>query len=218
MEMLVFGHYGFPLVIFPTTMGRYYESKDFKLIESVAHLLEEGKVKIYCPDSINELSWYNKSIHPADRVKNHILFDHFLKNEIIDALRHEYGLGKIAVGGASFGGYLAANFAFKHPDTVSHLFSMSGSFDIRSFLDGFYDDNVYFNNPIDYLPDHNHPELWNMKITLGFGEWDICKDANLHLSGILASKNISHWLDERRWAEHDWPLWRMMFPDYVSQL
>lgn len=216
--MLVFGHFGTPLVVFPTTMGRFYESKDFKLIDSVAHLVEAGKVKIYCPDSINELSWYNKTIHPADRVRNHILYDSFVKHEIIDALRHQYGMSKIAVGGASFGGYLAANFAFKHADSVSHLFSMSGSFDIRSFMDGYYDDNVYFNNPIDYLPHDSNPELWNLKITLGFGEWDICKDANLHLSGILNSKNISHWLDERRWAEHDWPLWRMMFPEYLSHL
>ena len=58
--MLIFGHSGYPLVIFPTTMGRYFESKDFKLIESVRWFLEQGKVKIYCPDSIDRHSWYNK--------------------------------------------------------------------------------------------------------------------------------------------------------------
>jgi esterase/lipase superfamily enzyme len=218
MEMLVFGHYGTPLILFPTTLGRFYEGKDFKLIESAQHLIDDGRVKIYCPDTVNDLSWYNKNIHPADRVKNHIVFDRFIKSEVVDALRHEYGISKVAVGGASFGGYSAANFAFKHPEVVSHLISMSGSFDIRSFMDGHYDDNVYFNNPVDYLQNSNHPELWNLNITLGYGEWDICKDANLTLSHILSAKNISHWLDERRWAEHDWPLWRMMFPDYLSKL
>ncbi len=48
---------------------------------------------------------------------------------------------KVAVAGPSFGGFQAANFAFRHPGKVSHLMSMSGSFDIRSFLDGYYDDN-----------------------------------------------------------------------------
>ncbi|HKL40057.1 MAG TPA: alpha/beta fold hydrolase [Cryomorphaceae bacterium] len=218
MEMLVYGHYGTPLIIFPTTLGRFYESRDFKLIESAQHLVDEGRVKIYCPDTINDLSWYNKDIHPADRVKNHIVFEQFVKDEVVDAIRHEYGINKVAVGGASFGGYTAANFAFKNPHLVSHLISMSGSFDIRSFLNGHYDDNVYFNNPVDYLRNSDNPELWNLNITLGYGEWDICKDANLVLSDILSSKNISHWLDERRWAEHDWPLWRMMFPDYISKL
>jgi esterase/lipase superfamily enzyme len=217
-EMLVYGHYGTPVIIFPTTMGRYFESKDFKLIESVSHLVNDGRVKLYCPDSVDKFSWYNKSAHPADRVRNHTVYDQFIANEIVDAIRHEYGIAKVAVAGASFGGFHAANFAFKHPDMVSHLFSMSGAFDIRTFMDGHYDDNVYYNNPVDYLPGDNNPELWNLDITLGFGEWDICKDANLKLSHILNQKGMSHWLDEKRWAEHDWPLWRMMFPQYLAKL
>lgn len=217
-DMLVYGHYGTPVIVFPSTMGRYFESKDFKLIDSVAHLINEGKVKIYCPDSVDALSWYNKRVHPGERVKNHMWYDKFIANEIVDAIRSEYGIDKVVVAGASFGAFHAANFAFKHPDMVSHLFCMSGSFDVRSFLDGHYDDNVYFNNPVDYLPNDSNPELWNLKITLGFGEWDICKDATLRLSSILNDKGMSHWLDERKWAEHDWPLWRMMFPHYLSQL
>jgi len=217
-EMLVYGHYGTPVIVFPSTMGRFFESKDFKLIDSVAHLVEEGKVKIYCPDSVDALSWYNKKAHPADRVKNHIWYDKFIEEEIVDAIRSAYGIDKVVVAGASFGAFHAANFAFKHPEKVSHLFCMSGSFDVRSFMDGYYDDNVYFNNPVDYLPNDNNPELWNLNITLGYGEWDICKDPTLRLSHILNDKGMSHWLDERKWAEHDWPLWRMMFPHYLSQL
>ena len=96
------------------------------------------------------------------------------------------------------------------------MFSMSGAFDITSFMDGHYDDNVYFHNPVDYLHGSSHPELWNMNIVLGVGEWDICLDANQRLSHILNSKNISHWYDLRRWAKHDWPIWRDMFPHYLS--
>jgi esterase/lipase superfamily enzyme len=45
-EMSVYGHGGQPVVIFPTTMGRYFESKDFNLIESASWFLEQGKVQI----------------------------------------------------------------------------------------------------------------------------------------------------------------------------
>ncbi|MBT8187798.1 MAG: esterase family protein [Croceitalea sp.] len=218
IEMLIFGHAGYPLILFPTTMGRYYECKDFKLIESVQWFVDQGIVQIYCPDSVNELSWYNKSIHPAERVKNHMWYDQFVLDELVNAICHQKGLPKVAVAGPSFGGYQAANFAFRHPDKVSHMISMSGSFDIKSFMDGHYDDNVYFNNPVDYLPNSNHPDLWKMKIILGTSEWDICLDANKTLAGILTNKNIPHWYDEKKWAEHDWPLWRMMFPEYLAQL
>ncbi len=218
MEMHVYGHFGTPVIVFPTTMGRFYEPRDFKLIDSAHQAINSGKAKIYCVDSIDKHSWYNKRIHPAERVKNHNWYDTFIEKEVIDAICHAYSADKVALAGASFGAYHAANLAFKHPEKVSHLFCMSGSYDIRSFLNGYYDSNVYFNNPVDYLPGNQNPELWNMKIILGYGEWDICKDSTLQLSHILNEKGIAHWLDERKWAKHDWPMWRMMFPHYLSTL
>ena len=68
-ELIVFGHSGYPVIAFPTSHARYYELKDFGLIGSASQLIESGQVKIYCPDSVDSDSWYNYSIHPADRVK-----------------------------------------------------------------------------------------------------------------------------------------------------
>ena len=214
--MLVYGHAGYPVIVFPTTMGRYYESKDFKLIESARWFLEQGLIQIYAIDSIDADSWYNKGIHPADRVRNHNWYDKFILEEVVNSIRHEKGIGKVCVAGASFGGFHAANFAFRHPDAVSHMFSMSGAFSVNSFMDGHYDDNVYFNNPVDYMPGNNNPDLWQMKIVLGVGEWDICLDANNRMHEILKNRGIEHWYDVRKWEEHDWPLWRDMFPHYLS--
>lgn len=216
IEMLVFGHQGYPVIIFPSTMGRYHESKDFGLIETARWFVERGFIQIFCPDSIDKHSWYNKSAHPADRIKNHIWYDKMIHEELVPRIRTNTPGGKIAVSGASFGGYHAANFAFKHPEVVSHLFTMSGAFDIKSFLDGYYDENAYFNNPVDFLPGSNHPDLWKMNIVLGTSEWDICLPANENLSTILNQKGIKHWFDKRGWKEHDWPLWKEMFPHYLS--
>ena len=175
MEMLVFGHQGYPVIIFPSTMGRYHESKDFGLIESAKWFVERGFIQIFCPDSKDKHSWYNRNIHPAQKAKNHTWYDRMVQDEIVPKIRWNTGTGKVAVAGASFGGYHAANFAFRHPEMVSHMFSMSGAFSINSFMDGHYDDNVYFNNPTDYLPGMNHSDLWNMHIILGTSEWDICR-------------------------------------------
>ena len=216
--MLTFGHSGLPIIIFPTTLGSYYEAKDFQLIESVRWFIEQGKVKILCPDGINKHSWYNKSVHPSVRVRNHMYYDQFIREEIVGRVRHEAPNGKIGVAGCSFGGYTAANFAFKYPDVVGYLISMSGSFDIKSFLDGYYDDNVYFNNPVDYLPGLDNQDLYKMGIILGTSDWDICKEANFNLSHILHSKGINHWLDVVGDSPHDWPLWRYMFPKYLAEV
>ena len=218
VEMLVFGTRGYPVILFPTSQGRYFQNKDEGLIESVRWFVEEGLVKIYCPDSFDWLTWYNKGIHSADRARNYNFYDKMLYEELAPWAMHETGIWKVATAGCSFGGYHAANFAFRYPWLVSHMFSLSGAFDIRGQLDGFYNEEVYYHNPVDYLPGDHNPDLWKMKIVLGTSDRDICRGYNEQLSEILNKKGISHWLDIRPNADHDWPIWREMLPDYLSKL
>ena len=218
VKVLRFGHYGRPVVIFPTTLGRYYEAKDMGLIGSIRHLIDGGKVIVYCPDTLNHESWYNRQLHPADKVRTHIAFDRMIRDELVPQLQRAHHTHEVIVAGCSFGSYTAANFAFKHPDVVSDLICMSGRFDVSSFLGGYHDENVYFNNPVEYLPGNQHPGLWRMGIILGTSEWDICREPTERMSRLLASKHIDHWLDVRGWVEHDWPLWREMFPDYLGRV
>ena len=220
--MLVFGHAGFPVILFPTSKGRYFEYKDFKLIESARHLIDAGKIKIYCPDSADEMSWYNYSIHPADRVKTHIGYENVILNDVIPFAKYDTGQPKVGVGGCSFGGYHAANIAFRHPDKIGYLLSMGGSFDIKQFIMGYYDENCYFNNPPDYLPNLNDPwyldRIRKMGIVLGTGDNDICLEENKILSKILNHKQIPHWLDLRKNTGHDWKWWKEMFVEYLNKI
>jgi esterase/lipase superfamily enzyme len=55
-----------------------------------------------------------------------------------------------------------------------------------------------------------------MGIILGTSEYDSCKADNERLDVILQHKNIRHWLDVRPKETHDWPVWREMFPHYLS--
>jgi esterase/lipase superfamily enzyme len=219
-EMLTFGHGGYPVIIFPTSLGRYFQNKDFHLIDSVAHFVDAGRFKIYCPDGIDERSWYNKSIHPADRVRTHLAYENVILHDLVPHACRETGRDRVCVAGASFGGYHAANFAFRHPDKVGYMISLSGSFDIKSFLDGYYDENCYFNNPVDYLPSLTDPvqlaQIRQMGIVLGTGDRDNCRDRNLALSSILHSRGIPHFLDDRKWCGHDWNYWRDMLPQYLD--
>ena len=59
--------------------------------------------------------------------------------------------------GASLGAYHAANTLLKHPDVVKRCFALSGVYDMKRFMDGAYDDNFYFNNPVDYLANLSRP-------------------------------------------------------------
>ena len=217
-EMLVFGHAGYPVILFPTSKGSYYQNKDQGLIETARWFLEQGKVKIYCPDSLDAFTWYDKAVSPGERARRHALYDRLILEEVVSRAMHETGHARLAFAGCSFGGYHAANFAFRHPSLAGYCFSMSGVFDIRSFTDGYYDDNVYYNNPVDFIPGASDPALWQMGIVLGTAERDICLAQNEWMSRLLAAKSVPHWLDIRPDRDHDWPVWREMFPHYLSRL
>ena len=217
-QFVRYGWSGVPLIIFPTTLGRYHEAADMGLIGAMAPWIEAGKVIVYCVDTLNDKSWYDKGLHPADKVRTHAAFDRMIRHEVIPMMQTRHNAAKVIAAGCSFGAYTAANFAFKHPDVVSHLVGMSGSYDIRSFLDGYYDQEVYFNNPVDFIAQAEHPDLWRMGIILGTSEWDICRPETERMSGILRHKGIPHWLDMRGWQEHDWPLWKEMIADYLPKV
>ena len=93
---------------------------------------------------------------------------------------------------------------------------MGAAFDIRDQLDGYYDDNVYFNNPPDFIPNAQNGFYDDLHVVLGTGTNDMCWNANERLAGVLRAKRINHWLDVRQGANHDWPVWREMFPHYLS--
>ena len=221
-EMLVFGYTGYPVILFPTAKGHYYENKDFGLIDSASDLIEEGKIKIYCPVSADTQSWYDYSIQPAERVLKHIAYEDTILHDVLGYIKHDTGRERVAAAGCGFGAYHAANLAFRHPDLISHIFCMGGIFNIKQFIFGYYDDNCYFNNPPDYLP--NLADEWyldrfrGMEIILGTGDQDTSMNENIYLSKILNRKEIKHWLDIRKGAGHYWSSWKEMFPEYLSRI
>jgi esterase/lipase superfamily enzyme len=219
MEMLVFGHGGMPLVVFPTSMGRFFEYEDRGMMGVLGGKLDRGELQVFCPDSVDTESWYNKNVHPRVRVARHLQYERYLLNEALPFIRWKNWAPRVAVTGCSFGGYQAVNFALRHPENVGYCVSMSGAFDIHQFLDGYYDEDCYFNCPQDFLVNLNDEWILRryreMKIVLGSADWDICLDQNFRLSGKLNAKNIPHWLDV--WNDnsvHDWPLWLRMAGKY----
>jgi esterase/lipase superfamily enzyme len=219
MEALVFGHAGTRLIVFPTSMGRFFEYEDRGMIGVLAPKIERGELQVFCPDAVDTESWYNKGVHPRVRVLRHLQYERYILHEFLPFVRWKNQASQLAVTGCSFGGYHAVNFSLKHPDVVTHCVSMSGAFDIHQFLDGFYDNDCYFNNPPDFIP--NLGDDWflsryrQMKIVLASADWDICLDQNIKLSAVLNGKAIPHWLDV--WndnSKHDWPLWLRMAGKY----
>ena len=222
MDLLIFGHGGMPVLVFPTSMGKFFEYEDRHMVDALSWQIDQGQLQLYCVDSVDAESWYNKHTHPANRVRRHVAYESYVHEEVLPLMRQRSGRQRVAVTGASFGGYHCTNYALRHPDAVSHCVSMSGAYDIRQFLHGYYDEDCYFNNPVDYLPrtgdewylgQYRHDIRW----VFAAGEHDICLGSNRQISEIFHSRGIPHWFDF--WglgAVHDWPLWQLMARKYFS--
>ena len=210
------GHYGYPIIMFPTSMGSYTQNADFHLNNSVAHFTDSGKIKLFNLETIDELSFYADWLSPSERVANYEKYVQFLIQEFIPYIQKTHNTHRVAVAGCSFGAYHAANFAFRFPDVVSHLIAMSGAFSIRNFMDGQNVDLAYFNSPEEFMPNEESWKFNHMRIVLSTSDQDVCLGKNLNMSSILSQKNIDHWYDEKKWISHDWPLWRMVFPEFIG--
>lgn len=220
MELLVFGHAGARVIAFPTSTGRYFDWEDRGLVAALAERLEQGFIQLFSVDSVDAESWYNKSIPPGDRARRHTQYDRYILTEVLPFTQELNSNTFLIVTGASFGAYHAVNFAFRHPELVGRVLGMSGYYDIKRFTDGYSDDEVYFNNPCDYMMHEHDPArleaLRRVDVILATGRTDSGCENNFYLSGILWSKNIWHALRVWDGFAHDWPYWQQMLKQYLG--
>jgi esterase/lipase superfamily enzyme len=220
MELLVFGHAGYPAVVFPTSCGRFYEFEDRHMVSTVQDKLEHGHLQFYCVDSVDSESWYNRDVPPRWRIARQVQYEQYIMNEVVPLVRQQNQYSGLGCLGTSFGGYHAMNTALRHPDIFTAMLSMSGSFDPSNFLRGYYDDDCYFNIPMHYLP--NISDSWYLdryrrnSYVLATGVHDQCWNDNERMAQIFRNKNIPCRLDV--WGDntgHDWPWWQRMLQTYL---
>ena len=86
MELLSFGRAGLPLLVFPTSMGRFYQWEDFGMVDALRDKIDAGFIRLICVDSVDEESWYANGKPPRDRVLRHLQYERYLLDELISRL------------------------------------------------------------------------------------------------------------------------------------
>ena len=138
LGVVVYGHWGPPLLGFPTSAGDEWELEGQSMVGALAEFIDAGRIKFFSVNSINGQSFYNKSAHPFHRSYVQVVFDSYLREEVVPFIWNNCQSPGMAIStmGASFGAYHAANSLFKHPDVIKRCFAMSGVYDLRNFMDG----------------------------------------------------------------------------------
>ena len=153
MPIVTYGSYGFALLLIPTAAADYLEYERFQMMEHMAPLINEGKVKVFSINSMNTESWMNNEMEPSHKAIRHNQFNDYVFNEVIPFIKtHTSHETPIITSGASFGALHAMNLFLKRPDLINGVISMSGVYDLTEYTKGFYDEQVYYNSPIHYIP------------------------------------------------------------------
>ncbi|MEO8608082.1 MAG: alpha/beta hydrolase-fold protein [Chloroflexota bacterium] len=220
MELLIFGHAGARVLVFPTSKGKFYEWEDRGMMGTLGEQLERGWLQLFCVDSVDAESWYNYGVHPGARAYRHAQYDGYLYNEVIPLTSVKNSNPFLMTLGASFGAYHAMNFGLKHPDKVDRIVALSGLYDIRGFTEGYSDSNVYMNNPVQFVANEHEPhrlgQLQHLDIIMATGRDDRLMGSARALSGVLWSRGIGNALREWDGWSHDWPYWQKMVSTYIS--
>lgn len=226
MELKVYGHAGKPFIVFPAQGGRFYEYEDFGMVGACQPSIDAGRVTLVTVDGVDNQSWCNWDLHPADRARRHNDYDRHIVDEVVPLIRSRGWAAEIGATGCSMGGYHAANFFFRHPDVFDTMICLSGLLQLRMFVGDAMDDDVYLNTPLAYLPNLTDPWFLDryrrsqIIVCAGQGAWDedMLADARA-LGAILAAKGVPAWIDI--WGgdvSHDWPWWRRQMPYFLDHL
>ena len=222
-----YGHFGPPLLVFPSAAGFAHEWSAHGMVEALAPLLEGGKLKLYCTESNVAEAWTRKEQPPEHRIRRHQAFEAYVVDELVPWIRQDCRSAGIRIGaaGCSLGAYYAANFALKHPEIFHYALCMSGRYEMRHFTGGFSNGDVYFNNPLAYAPNLEGAVLEqvrrNTHLTLvcGQGAWEEgCIEETQALADVLDRKGVSNWRDIwGRDSAHQWPWWKRQAVYHLSK-
>lgn len=226
MELLVFGHAGAKVLVFPTRDGRFHEYEDLRLVKSLTAKIEAGQLQLWCVDSIDWESFYCFWRHPAERIRRHILFEDYILQEVMPLMRQKNPHPCTIAHGCSLGAFHATNIAFRHPHLFQKVTAFSGRYDltlnVETFHDlfgGHYDENIYFHTPTHFLPNlacgDRLAHLRRLDIEIVIGGDDPFLGNNRHLSDILSAKGIPHKLRVWEGRAHRGYHWRRMAPLYL---
>ena len=219
MECKVYGHAGQPMLFIPCQDGRFFSFEDFHMSDVMAPWIESGQLMVMAIDTIDLETWSDKNGDPYHRARRHEAWMNYIFNEAApffrDLARQWNGEERgIIAFGCSLGATHAANLYFRRPDLFSGLMALSGIYSASYGFDGYMDEVVYMNSPVDYMAnlpaDHPYVPLFNSQravICVGQGPWEI-PDTTYQMKNILESKGIRTWVDV--WGHdcaHDWPWW-----------
>jgi esterase/lipase superfamily enzyme len=224
-----YGHYGRPVLVFPSEGGHPREFADRGMVAAVADLIDAGRVKLYGVGSFDAGTWSAGDLPLEERARRHGAYEEWVLDAVVPHIGQDSGgATEIVVAGCSLGAFHALNFAFKRADLFPLALCFSGNYDPTTWRGwGEQGDALYFNNPTAYVGNlhGDHLEWLRSRLSLllvcGQGQWEDTTgslESTRRMAHLLGEKGIRHELD--LWGHdvpHDWPSWCAQFAHHLPR-
>jgi esterase/lipase superfamily enzyme len=224
LQLVRWGHFGTPVLVFPTAGGDAEEIERCLMISVLEPLLAAGRIKVYSIDSVAGRAWISGQHSPeyCSRLQN--LFDAYVYHEVTPAIRNDCRSENLEIiaAGASIGAFNSVATVCRHPDAYRMAIAMSGTFDLSKYLNGNFNQDFYFSSPLHYLPDLHGEQLQALQKRLvlmpsGEGDWEDIGES-WRMAAVLGGKRIPNRVDPwGRHYDHSWSTWREMLPKYLAE-
>jgi esterase/lipase superfamily enzyme len=218
------GHYGTPVLVFPTAGGDAEEIERNHVVAACGELIESGRVKLYSCDSVAGRAMVSGEGSPAHRMWLLNQFHECVRREVVPAIHADLGGAQplIVTAGASIGAFNSLAMLCRYPDAFSLAIGMSGTYRVERFFNDEFTEDLYFSSPVHFLPDLEGPHLDVLRQRLavlasGQGAWEDVGES-WDTGDLLGRKGVPNRVDA--WGpewEHDWETWQVMLPQYLNE-
>lgn len=226
VTLVRWGHFGQPLLLYPTAGGDAEEIERFHLIRALAPHIDAGKIKVYSPDSVAGRTWIDRKTTGVYRAWVQNQYDAYVYNEVVPAIRQDTRnpTVEIITSGASIGAFNAFASICRHPDVFSVAICMSGTYDLSGWMEGEHTLDFHYSSPMHFLPflgeSAQLAQLRKRMVVLGcgLGRWE-SPEHTWDVANLLGKLGVPNYVDI--WGpgwDHDWPSWRKKLPEYVEKL
>ncbi len=230
-QVLAHGHWGRPVVVFPSEAGSAWDFENNGMLDAVRWLVDSGRVKLYCVDAADAHTWSDRSAPLEERARRHDLYERWLLEQVLPWIDEDCGgqAHDLLSVGCSMGAFHAANLSLRQAHLFPVALCLSGSYDPAQWHGwGERGTAAYFHNPVDYITNLDGDHLaWlrtrvHLVLVVGQGAWEVDPTRALpstrHFAALLAEKGISHELDVWGYdTPHDWPSWQRQLAHHLPR-
>lgn len=227
-RVFAYGHGGLPVLVFPTSRGTAADYESYGMVDAVGDLVGSGRVTLYCVDSADADSWFDRGKPLEERARVHQRYESWILDDVLPVIARDSGAAApLATTGCSFGAYHAANIALRHPERFPLALCLSGFYDVAELGWGERGDGVYFHNPMDHVAGLGNGHLdWlrtrvELLLVCGQGAWEDttgCLGSTKAFAARCHEKGLNAELD--LWGAdvpHDWSSWRTQIAHHLPR-